>query len=191
MNPRVSEYLKSCETQKEAENRRYREKVLRLAGLIDTIEVECSEDEYYEAPQSNCAWSEKREDGWHFVIQKQVPIEVTDEEFAAIEKTIRQQDLQNTAETEERSGAASFFMILAWFIWIGGLIAAVVMAFQKVPHTSTDYFSRAITTYTTEFSVTVFLIVFAACIVSGAVCRAASELFRQLQTSVNLLRRKG
>ncbi len=201
MDPRVSEYLQSFEAKKAEEDKLYRESVMRKAGLMETFEVECSESEFIKAPYEDRLKAEKQGDEWRFILRRQVPIQVTDDEFASIEKIVKLQEPKETPKpvNEQRpscysapedtdSGAAAFFKVLAWIVWIGGLIFAVVTAFQQVPNTS-SYSYR--TTYRAEFSFTLFLTTLSTYAIYGAVCMAASELFRQLQTIVNLLRRKG
>ena len=190
MNPRVIEYLHACEAKKAEQDRAYRENVLRRAGLVEQAEAECSEEEYYAVPQHCRVREEKLEDGWHFVILKDVPIDVTDEEFAAIEKTQAPEDQEVDVMPEQHSGSATFFRVLAWILWIGGLISAIIAANQQVPHVSTNYYGSVRTTYTNEFSATTFISTFSIFAISGAFCMAASELFKKLQTIVNLLREK-
>ena len=212
MNPRVEEYLKACEERKRAQETgaanqqqskeaEYRARVLMKAGLTEEIITECSQTEYRLASLINQVSREKQEDGWHYKIRKIVPIEVTDEEFAAIEKTVL---LSNTSQSptgmqaagmqtpekqvEEESRSAVFFTGLAWVLFIGGLILAIALAFQQVPSVSTNYYGRATTSYSTEFSFSLFLTTYSSFFIGGMFCLAAAELFKKLQTIVNLLR---
>ncbi len=189
MDPRVEEYLRKCEEQKKEEEAAYREKVLIAAGLTNKQDVECSEEEFYNTPMPDRGPSQELDDGWHYHILKKEPIEVTDEEFAAIEKTIianEKKEVPAFPESMEQSWAGSFFTGLAWFIWIGGLIASIVLAIQTVP--SSGYYGR--TTNETQFSFSTFLTFFSTCFFAGAFCMAAAEHFKKLQTIVNLLRGK-
>lgn len=189
MNPMVEDYLRKCDERDRQKDAEHRKKVLLAAGLTTEVECECSEYEYYNTPLSKRLFISDDENGTSFRILKDAPIEVTDEEFAAIEKATETSETAFAQEKEQRSGAATFFLTLAWILWIGGLIVAIVTGNQKVPHTSTSYYGRTTTTYTNEFSFTTFMTTFVSYVIYGAFCMAAAELFKKLQTIVNLLRK--
>ena len=195
MNLKVEEYLRNYKKQekeqKEEKDAEYRTQVLIAAGLTEEAECECSEEEYYNTPLQLRKELAEEEDGYHFRILKQMPIEVTDEEFAAIEKTVTTEKMKvSDSQEEQKSGSATFFAVLAWILWVGGLIVSIIVANQEVQHVSTSYYGTTRITTTTEFSFTVFMSTFAIYLISGALCMAVSELFKKLQTIVNLLRRK-
>ena len=194
MDPRVAEYLAKCEQEKQQKDAEWRLKVMRAAGLTYEVKVECSAEEYQRAPFSSTSY-EWQDGVCHYYIFHEMLVNVTDEEFAAIEKTIttkekEEKQLPQKELEEEKSSAANYFIVLALILWIGGLVVSAIMANQEVQHvTTTSYGTTKINT-TTEFSFTVFMSTYAIYAVSGALCLAASELFKKLQTIVNLLRKR-
>ena len=82
-----------------------------------------------------------------------------------------------TAVTPEESSAASFLRVIAWILWIGGLVLAIVQASGA----KTDYWGRA------HFSFAVFLEVFLEYVLYGGFTMCAVELFENVQTIANAL----
>lgn len=196
MNPMVEEYLlvKGQEKQdrQDAEMRkaeeaeaRYRKRVLRRAGLLEEKIVEVDKSEYYSSEYSRV---EKDEDGTkHYFMMKNAPIDVSDEEFAAIEKTFSEKELadmksgllpaQAGPAAEEKSAASSFFAGLGGAIIFIGFIIAIVAA-------------MAVKESSDESAFMVFCTSFLTYLLAGCFCFCASELFKKLQTIVNLLRKQ-
>lgn len=181
MDPRVEQYLAEQEEKTKKRAQAYRAKVLKAAHLTNDMETECSLDEFEQAPEE--ARGVRVIDGEeHYYRISKVPLDVTDEEFAAIEKTVTLGKADEPEVYNQRSGSSIFFMVLAYVLWIGGLIVSFISAYHH-------YDMQGYGSYTV-FSIEAFLSSYVICIIGGAFCAAASELFKKLQTIVNLLRSK-
>lgn len=194
MNEKVQDFLDKSADKKNLQKQNYYYLVMSHAKLLtDTKQfVEVSSKEYLNYTSVDPA-SKKTIDG-HFYISKYVPIEVTDEEFKAIEEAIDPDTLYNLKlqangvdleHGEGTSNAALFLIILGWVLIIGGII--VSYSAGNISTTESGLYR----TYTsTKFDFTVFISSFIVYLVSGAFCFCAAELFKKLQTIVNLLKRK-
>lgn len=194
MNERVEEYLANHEKKLDYEDDIYYYMVMKKAHLLkDEVDFyPCTKDEYDYAIHDD-AYRKKQGDIYY--VKKKLPLDLSDEEFKAVEATFPPEILQSfkdqasciktDEEIDGNSTAATFFSVLAWILWIGGLIVAIVSA--NVTVTNQGYYS----TYTeSQFSFTVFMSAFIIYFISGCFAMCAAELFKKLQTIVNLLRRK-
>ena len=192
MNPAVEEYLRKKEDEElekaslkaeeeDAAYKAYRTKVIKAAKLFEenVIEVDRST---YEYNYSNQVRVEKDENNQkHYFIKGKSPIELTDEEFSAVEKTFTPEQLAGfrnasapeKTKKEESSWAAGFCTGIAYFLFIGGFIVAIIAGSQ-----------------TAEFSFTVFLTTLGTYVIAGCFALCMRELFTQLQRIVSLLQEK-
>lgn len=149
MNSRVQEFLERNEAEvavaKHEEENRKRNEILMSAGLYD------EEFTYYsKRPDSSGLWETVIKDGkWCYAKRVRKPIDVTDEEFAQIQKALEDREKwikrKQAAVTEQKieetliepmerpisisvSKGAKFLFVIAWILWIGGFIAAIVNA---------------------------------------------------------------
>ena len=206
MNPMVEAYLAAKEQEKQekdsAEDQKrqkeinsYRKKVLRKAGLIEKKMVEVDKTEYYNL--DGTSEIKKDENGnKHYYMEKKTPIEVTDEEFAEIEKTFSREELEAMQDlpTEEKidrriegeaPGTTVFFNTLGVIFIVVGLIISIVVANVEVVK---EVGYR--TVVKNEFSFPTFMTSFIIYLVFGCFCFCAGSLFHELRRIVNLLRNK-
>lgn len=190
MQEKVQEFLLSQEQQQDINDEIYHYSVLQYAELLTDQygNVPVTEQDYLNTPEA-----ERKIENGKFLARKRLPIEVTDEEFTAVEGAISKDVIAYlkhrtydtiVVDTDQKSNAATFFTVLAWILWIGGLIIAIVGS--NVTVQKGGYYSYT----TTEFSFALFMSTFVIYLISGAFCLCAAELFKKLQTIVNLLRRK-
>lgn len=163
MRKEVEQYLESCSDKKKAAEQNKRKEVLIIAGLYTYPEI--TEDEYdlldYEQVFIKTIDGEK-----HFFKNEKVPLEVTDEEYAAI---LAVTDEVEKEEEETTSGAATFFTVIAWILWIGGLIVAIALSYE------------------TRFNFGNFITTLISYLLYGSFCMCASELFKKLASINNTL----
>ena len=174
MQERVEAFIRKCEEEKlEKEERawqKYHDAVLRYAGLANNQwqMTEVTKEEY----DRSIYYREKRNGKYY--TEMRIPFEITEEEFAAVEKAIPREKLaelrMQAAETEtetaveDRSWAGSFLTGMAVLCWIGAIIILLVDISQ----------TSAVVT----------------CVITGGFALCAAELFKKLQTIVNLMKRE-
>ena len=189
----VDSYLARCKINETTEKQVYCYYVMEHANLMtderDLVAV--SEEEYYSHLFHLPKYS-LYEKGKYY-LRKTLPVEVTEEEFNAIEKTISEKDkaeirMKATGEyfrerSMGKSTAARFFTVIAVMLWVFGYFISKDSAYVSI--TKGSYY-----TYTTrQFDNSLFWSNYAIYVVSGCFSLCAAELFRKLQTIVNLLRR--
>ena len=194
MQPIVEKYLSGQKYAHDIKNEIYYYYVMEYAGLLSNDEgfaaVSSAE---YNSRLFYWPGTAKIKNGIHYR-KKRLPYDVSDEEFAAIEATIPQDELdtikrKSTGQYFEdiatsKSGAAVFFTIIAFILFIGGLIVASNSAYVTVEK-GYRY------TYTVrEFSNTLFWSTYVIYFISGCFSLCAAEMFKKLQAIVNLLNRK-
>lgn len=191
MNAKVESFLNKAMEEKQDREKKYQYLVMEYAGLLSDEKdyYEVTRKEYIDHPEGS-----KKENGKYY-LKKPVPMIIADEEFSAVEAAIPKEKLEDFRlkaagaeimyEETKKSNAAVFLTALGWLIWIGGLI--VSFAGAVVTRTVAGYFGDRTVS---EFSFLAFISAFISYLVSGALCLCAAELFRKLQTIVNLLRRK-
>ena len=167
MQERVEAFLRKCQNAKNAEEFSYRYKVLEYAGLLtDKMEfVEVTKAEYEDALKEQQG-TNFGNDGKYYVFKK-VPVEVSDEEFAAVEKESPEKVLNKlkkvtTSTKKEKNKAVVIFMVLACIMWVGGLILAI-----STSVTATNVFYDSFRQY--DFSFSVFLSTLLSYVPYGAV----------------------
>ena len=191
MNEKVQAFIDQQEYLKKLQEQKYHYLVAEYAGLMkdeaDFIEV--TKEEYNEALYVNAS-NAKSEDGKYFA-KKRLPMDITDEEFASVEASISKEKLAEfkmlaTQSKEEKeaakSGSATFFKVIAWLLFIGGLIIAIAASVTTEEY---GYYRTR-----TNFNFQMFLSVYITYFISGCFSLCAAELFKKLQTIVNLLKRK-
>lgn len=193
MNEKVQAFLDKCEDQHELEEMNYHYLVMSHAGLLtdeyDFFQVSQKEYKQY----SSSAIATKEENGKYYV-KKRVPIDIPDEEFTAVESAIPKDTLADIRlkskgveanKEAESSGAATFFTIVACILFVGGFILALVSSISR--EWISGYYRGH---YETKFDFMIFITTFLTYFLYGCFSLCAAELFKKLQTIVNLLRRK-
>ena len=194
MQEKVQEYLKNCEHEKELTEARYRYRVLEYAGLLeskkDYVEVTREEYNYYLSTDRNAT---KYAD-WKYYVLKKPPVEMTDEEFTAVEKQIPESVLarlkQNTpiptaklVEKKTRDWVVLILTTAACVIGIGGLILAIISS-----RTPTNIFYDDVQQY--GFSFTQFLSTFLPYVLYGSVCLFLAEVCKKTNAFLKLSGKK-
>lgn len=171
MRPEVEKYLAEQEekrikekeaalNQKKAEETKKRDQLLIRLGLYEKGRVEVTKDDYYDEV--------KKIDGvkHYYRLDAKIALDVTDEEYEAILKTLPESEKSETYEysSEEsapHSGAATFFAAIAYITWVIGFIAAAVIGGESE-------------------SFLAFLIYLIAFFFAGAINLCAAEHFKKL-----------
>ena len=190
MQEKIEAFLNRQKTQKGFQEQLYRYQVLEYADLLST-ETRLQPATKMEFRSVAPEYRAKKEDGYY--IMKKVPLEVTDEEFSAVEAAVPKDVLEgirlNVCDTAGIAGrhshAATFFNILAIIIWVVGLITAILISRNTV----TREFGYTVTME--QFNFLLFATTFAASLLTGGVCLCVAELFMRLKSIENLLKRKG
>lgn len=190
MNEKVQSFIDQQDYLKKLQDQKYHYLIEEHAGLL-TNEYdffEATKEDYNEALYINAS-NVKSEDGKYFV-KKKVPLDITEEEFASVEASIPKEKIselkiQATQSKEEKeaakSGSATFFKVIAWLLFIGGLIIAIAASVTTEEY---GYYRTR-----TNFNFQTFLSVYVTYFISGCFSLCAAELFKKLQTIVNLLKR--
>lgn len=191
MNEKVQDFLDQQEHLQELHDQKYYYLIMQYANLMSNESdfIEVTKEEYNEVLLA-AANDAKKEDGRYY-IKKQLPLDITEEEFASVEASIPKEKLadlrvlavQSQEDKEaEKSGSATFFTIIAWLLFIGGLIIAISTSLTTEEY---GYYSKR-DNFNFALCVTSYLPFF----ISGCFSLCAAELFKKLQTIVNILRRK-
>ena len=190
MQEKVNDFLNRSKAEKNLEEQAYRYLVLKYAGLLndesDYMEIGKAE---YEREEKEGRASVKEVNGKYYVYRK-LPLKVTEEEFAAVEKEIPESVLndfkQKTVEKgkKEKNLAVTVFLVLTCVFWIGGLILALLGSFTATNVWNTYGYREY------DFSFTVFLSSFIAYVPYGAVCFLFAVLCNRFKMDINLKRKK-
>lgn len=137
-----------------------RDRTLIRLGLCEKGRVEVTKDDYYDEVQ--------KIDGvkHYYRLDQKIALDVTDEEYEAILKTLPATETTADApvaleESAPKSGAAAFFSAIAYITWFFGFIAAAVLG------AAAERFG-------------VFLVYLIAFFFSGAISLCAAEHFKKL-----------
>ncbi len=169
MNEKLKEYLETkAQLRKDAYEREKKDLLIR-EGLYDEISV-------------GRGITESQEDGvdskWDYATQKyeyykQVPIDITDEEYEELKKVCT--SVQKADTVDNSNGIATALTVIAWIIYIGGFIAGI--AFGNVEVVRGTYY-----TYTdTEFSFAIAFVYWAVCLVAGTMFLGFAEIIKLLE----------
>ena len=194
MQDKVREYLNDCEHQKELAEARYRYRVLEYAGLLeskkDYIEVTREEYEYYKATDNNLT----KYSDWKYYVLKKLPVEMSEEEFAAVEKQIPESVLTKlkqsspipTAkliEKKEKDWVVILLTVAAGIITLGGLILAIMAG--RLP---TNYYINDVQQI--NFSFSVFLSTLLPYILYGTICLFLAEVCKKAGAALKMFGKK-
>ncbi len=184
MNERVEAFLQKQADIKAECDYNYYYLVMQYARLLSDQQelIEISQKEYGRLYANHEAKTEYKNGKYYKV--RQSPIDISEEEFLAVESAIPQDILNELKlqaygmdlekDMEGGSGAATFFTAIAWILWIGGFIFAFISAASDRSGAASTIFISTIFTY----------------FIYGCFAKCAAELFKKLQTIVNLLKSK-
>lgn len=200
MNEKVEKLLAEHKMKSSIENDIYYYMVLDNAKLLsnETEFYPATKEEYDSYTYDNK--NRKILKGSYFV-KKRLPLDLTDEEFKAVESTFPSETLQlfkdkasgkhqkisislDNDNIEVNSTAATFFTILGTLLWLVGLILAILTA--NISVTIGTYYTHT----EQQFSFPLFMSTFIIYFISGCFSFCAAELFKTLQTIVYLLKIK-
>lgn len=125
MNEVVKQYLDKKQAAIVEEKKRLRDEYLIENGLFNKEYIAPG----YKVPDdAEYEWDAKSGTSNYY---KKVAIEVTDEEFEEIKKTVDEyNEVQGTSYTEApRNNVATALKVIAWLVYIGGFIAGIALAF--------------------------------------------------------------
>ena len=194
MQDKVREYLNDCEHQKELAEARYRYRVLEYAGLLeskkDYIEVTREEYEYYKATDNNLT----KYSDWKYYVLKKLPVEMSDEEFAAVEKQIPESILTKLKqsspipttkliEEKEKDWVVILLTAAAGIITFGGLILAIMAG--RLP---TNIYINNV--QQVDFSFSLFLSTLLPYILYGASCLFLAEVCKKAGAALKMFGKK-
>lgn len=170
MNDKLKEYLETKEQLRKDAYEREKKDLLIREGLYDEISVGRGIVESQE---------EDVDSKWDYVTQeyeyyKQIPIDITDEEYEELKKVCTPVQKADTVDNSE-NGIATALTVIAWIIYIGGFIAGI--AFGNVEVVRGTYY-----TYTdTEFSFAIAFVYWAVCLVAGTMFLGFAEIIKLLE----------
>ena len=130
MQEKVESFLSKCEHEKKLANEKYRWLVQEYAGLLNEEEgyVEVSKEDW-EKYKNTESLPTQYVHGKYYVTKK-LPIKMTDEEFAAVEKAIPEKVLkglkqETTGTNKDQDWPYIILLTIACLIWTAGLIISI------------------------------------------------------------------
>lgn len=162
MNDKVKEFLNS---KKEAEQKKYEEEKQKTLIELGLFEKVYSPNDNYSEEYSSYEWDSANSTNKYY---KKVTIEITDEEYQEVKKYSKKE------ETTENNPIATALTVIAWVIFIGGVIAGCAMGMVEVQRG--NYY-----TYTdTEFSFAVAFVYWCVSLISGTMFLGFAEIIKLL-----------
>lgn len=172
MNEKLKEFL---DAKKEAEKKKYeaeKQKTLLELGLFDKV---YAPDNKYSKEYYLYEWDDARATTKYF---KNVPIEITDEEYQEVKKYLKKDTPENNPFVmednpiaTESNPIATALTVIAWIVFIGGFIAGIVLGTVEVDGYYFDY---------TEFSFAIALIYWSVSLISGTMLLGFAEIIKLL-----------
>ena len=170
MNEKLKNFL---DAKKDAENKHYEDvkrKTLIDLGLYEKVY----------SPDNKCSvefcLSEWDEENYVSKYYKKVPIEITDEEYREVEKYAKKE----ATEDASKNPVAVALTIIAWFIFIGGFIAGIVLGIIEVENGYYNTYAE------TGFSFIIAFAYWCISLVSGIMFLGFAEIIKLL----NAIKRK-
>lgn len=189
MSQTVEGFLAECSNRKRLTAQAYRYLVLEHAGLLEDRSdyVEVTKEEYDESIKNSESGKTKYADGKYYVLKK-VPVELTEEEFSAIEKELPEDVLlKMKRKTSGVKRETDWFFIalitLAAAIGLGGLILAITAAL--IP---TNTYFNSVRMY--QFELGTFLSVLLPYLLYTAICMFLADVCRKTRAYLHLVSEK-
>lgn len=163
MNEKVESFLNKKRAEEQEKYAKQKQKLLIDLGLFDK---EYSTSTSYSAEYPYAEWDNQAQPG-KCKYYKQVPIDVSDEEYEEIKK-------YSNIETEDNQSnpVATALTVIAWIVFIGGFISGIVLGNVEFSGYYHDY---------NEFSFAVAFIYWAISLVSGTMFLGFAEVIKLLQ----------
>ncbi len=167
MNDKVKAFL---DAKIDAEKKKYEEEKQKILIELGLCEKVYSPDNEYNQEYSSSEWDNASS---AYKYYKEVPIEITDEEYQKVKEYSKKE------ETKENNPIATLLTIIAWIVFAGGFIAGIVLGTVEVER---GYYY----TYTdTEFSFAVAFVYWCVSLISGTMFLGFAEIIKLLDAIKN------
>ena len=185
MQEKVESFLSKCEHEKKLANEKYRWLVQEYAGLLNEEEgyVEVSKEDW-EKYKNTESLPTQYVHGKYYVTKK-LPIKMTDEEFAAVEKAIPEKVLkglkqETTGTNKDKDWPYIILLTIACLIWTAGLIISI-----SASVITSGYFNTS-----SSFSFINFLAGLIPYLLYGAICFFLAEVCKKARKVIKLYEKK-
>lgn len=185
MQEKVESFLNKCEHEKKLAREKYCWLVQEYAGLLNDEEgyVEVSKEDWERFKNSESR-PVQYANGKYYVTKK-LPIKMTDEEFAAVEKEIPEKVLngmkrESTDTNKDKDWPYIILLTVACLIWAAGLIISVSAS------TITSGYLNA----PSSFSFITFLGALIPYLLYGAICFFLAEVCKKARKVINVYEKK-
>ena len=185
MQEKVESFLSKCEHEKKLANEKYRWLVQEYAGLLNEEEgyVEVSKEDW-EKYKNTESLPTQYVHGKYYVTKK-LPIRMTEEEFAAVEKAIPEKVLkglkqETTGTNKDKDWSYIILLTIACLIWTAGLIISI-----SASVITSGYFNTS-----SSFSFINFLAGLIPYLLYGAICFFLAEVCKKARKVINVYEKK-
>lgn len=185
MQEKVESFLNKCEHEKKLAREKYCWLVQEYAGLLDEEEgyVEVSKEDWERSKNSESQpvlYANKK-----YYVTKKLPIKMTDEEFAAVEKAIPEKVLkglkqETTGTNKDKDWPYIILLTIACLIWAVGLIISV-----SASTITSDYLNAP-----SSFSFITFLGALIPYLLYGSICFFLAEVCKKARKVINVYEKK-
>ena len=185
MQEKVESFLNKCEHEKKLAREKYCWLVQEYAGLLNEEEgyVEVSKEDWERFKNSESQpvlYANKK-----YYVTKKLPIKMTDEEFAAVEKEIPEKVLngmkrESTDTNKDKDWPYIILLTVACLIWAAGLIISI-----SASVITSGYFNEF-----SGFSFITFLSGLVSYLLYGAICFFLAEVCKKARKVIKLYEKK-
>ena len=164
MNKQITDFLA---TRKAAEEEKYEKEKQKILIELGLVEKKYSPDGNYSNEFYLSEWDSANSTTKFY---KNVPIEITDEEYQEVKECLK------IEETTSNNPISTALTVIAWVLFIGGFIAGIVFGTVEVEK---GYYY----TYTdTEFSFAIAFVYWCTSLISGTMFLGFAEIIKLLDT---------
>ena len=185
MQEKVESFLSKCEHEKKLAREKYCWLVQEYAGLLNEEEgyVEVSKEDWERFKNSESR-PVQYANGKYYVTKK-LPIKMTDEEYAAVEKEIPEKVLkglkqETTGTNKDKDWPYIILLTIACLIWAVGLIISV-----SASTITSDYLNAP-----SSFSFITFLGALIPYLLYGSICFFLAEVCKKARKVINVYEKK-
>ena len=185
MQEKVESFLSKCEHEKKLAREKYCWLVQEYAGLLNDEEgyVEVSKEDWERFKNSESR-PVQYANGKYYVTKK-LPIKMTDEEYAAVEKEIPEKVLkglkqETTGTNKDKDWPYIILLTIACLIWAVGLIISV-----SASTITSDYLNAP-----SSFSFITFLGALIPYLLYGSICFFLAEVCKKARKVINVYEKK-
>ena len=186
MQEKVESFLNKCEHEKKLAREKYCWLVQEYAGLLNEEEgyVEVSKEDWERFKNSESR-PVQYANGKYYVTKK-LPIKMTDEEYAAVEKEIPEKVLngmkrESTDTNKDKDWPYIILLTVACLIWAAGLIISI---------SASPLFSGLYTKELSGFSFITFFGTLVPYLLYGAICFFLAEVCKKARKVIKLYEKK-